>query len=103
MPTKYFLEEDFLEKSKRAQLQESLYAIRERNGKISKLAFLAKKDFEAKQIFTEYLFNHRKHKMNEILVLYRLGTYEPTKMSFNSELQPVELNASDDANNLKLR
>jgi len=103
MATKYFLEEDFLEKSKLAQLPESLYAIRERNGKISKLAFLAKKDFIAKQIFIEYVFNHRKIKMNESLVLYRIGTYEPEHMDFFHEQYPVELKASDDSESLILR
>jgi len=100
-----FREERLLykDKSELAQLPESLYAIREKNGRISKLAFLAKKDFEASQRLTEYLFSHRKKKQDEVFILYRLGTYDPDNMTFNPEVFPVVIKSSDDAKNIILR
>jgi len=91
------------DKSELVQLPESLYAIREENGRISKLAFLAKKDFEASQKLTEYIFSHRKKKQDENFILYRLGTYDPETMTFDQEIIPVVIKASNDARNLIIR
>ena len=91
------------EKRDLVQLPESLYAIRGEYGKISKLAFLARIDFEAVQKFIEYLFMTREKKQDEVFILYRIGTYQPDKMTLVPEEFPIVIKRSDDSKKLILR
>jgi len=91
------------EKAKVLLPQESLYAIKKDGAKMAGYTFLAWKDFQASRTFIEYLLDNRKNKEDEVIRLYRIGTYDRKTMAFISEAAPIEIKASDDAQNLIIR
>jgi len=85
------------------QVPSSLYAIKKDGSKKTALNFLAWEEYQAKNTFLDFLMDNREKKEDEIIRLYRIGTFDPETMAFTSEAAPVEIKASDDAKNLVLR
>jgi len=85
------------------QVPSSLYAIKKDGSKKTAINFLVSEEYQAKITFLDFLMDNRKKKEDEIIRLYRIGTFDPETMAFTSEAAPVEIKASDDAQNMVIR